>query len=222
MDKMLKDLDKVMDEAVYQRKRFSDKQKQEILQKIDQKQNRKNSTFRYRFHQALSVAAVCILFLSVFSLVYIEKKSTTKKNEEQIELQGFLEPVASIALIKRIEEILVRENVIYKAEYHKVDQHINLAITVPNDLSSKQITEVAEQFLKRGSVIYENLPSASVFEGVVDVWEPYSMTIEMKTLPNWNVNYGFGNQLLNTNETVVLKGSKEKKSDEIDWSLINN
>ncbi|OZM56739.1 hypothetical protein CIB95_10995 [Lottiidibacillus patelloidae] len=222
MDKMLKDLDKVMDEAVYQRKRFNDKQKQDILQKINMKNERKNSSFRYRLHQALSIAAVCILFVSVFSLVYIEKKSTTKKNEEKIELQGFQEPVASIALIKRIEELLVRENIIYKAEYHKVDHHINLIITVSNELSSKQITEVAEQFLKRGSIIYENLPSAAVFDGVVDVWESYSLTIEMKTLPSWNVNYGSGNQLLNTNEKIVLKGSKEKKSKEIDWSLIDN
>jgi hypothetical protein len=171
----------------------------------------------------MSIAVVCVLFLSIFSLVYIEKQPSSKtEKEENVPLQGYREPVASIALLKRVEELLQRENIIFKADYSKVDHHINLSITVPSELSSKQITEVAEQFLERGSQIYENLPSASMFEGVVNVWDPYSMSITMKTLPAWNVNYGSGNQLLNDNEAVVLEGAKAIKSDEINWKLMRD
>jgi hypothetical protein len=224
MDNKLKDLDKVMDEAVYQRKRFSEEQKQEILKKInDHKHSRLKEFTNKRGHQALSFIAIVILFFSIFTNVYRDPTTTqldTDKllNQEKASLSNYSPPIASLAMLKRIEELLIREKVILDAQYVKVDKHINLTIIVSNELNEEEIKLAAEHFLQRGSNIYDNLPSAEKFQGVLDVWDPYSMTIFMKTLPIWHVNYRANQHYFYADYDTVLEGIKQKKQAEIVWA----
>jgi hypothetical protein len=209
MEKKLKELDKVMDQAIYQRKRFSSHKKDEILKEV-QRRKKRSGQYSHPFHQLLSYATLLLLFVFSFSTIYFSDGNSNEIKKD-VTIESKHEPVASLVLLHRVEEVLFRDKMILDADIFKNESHIELSIIVPTHYSVDEMKKVASMFLNKGRDIYLRLPSSK--EKKIDVFGPYTISVSVRRSSVSDRRF----MDFTTDYSNALSGMKYKNDSDISW-----
>ncbi|MGM7703829.1 hypothetical protein ACSVDE_19160 [Pseudalkalibacillus sp. Hm43] len=216
MEDKLKNLDRVMDKAVYQKKRFSDEKKREVMERI-REQDQSISFFEkylWMLKPVLSIS-VCI-FLLVFSVTYIlEPPQKSDEFTDGLVLNTGRE-VTSLPLLNRISNLAMQENeFIEYVTVSKRDRYVSLSIEVVPHSSKSDVRSTIEQMFYKGTELYTGK------EGVHEIgapWNDYTVDItivkgyDQKGIWKEEQNSAFIRGVKATDHKQITWMDKEKKA----------
>ncbi|WLD93427.1 hypothetical protein [Alkalihalobacillus sp. AL-G] len=210
MDDKLKNLDKVMEKAVYQKKRFSEESKTTVMNRI--REQKKPSRFeKYaRVMKPVLSLTVC-LFLLVFSVSFILQPP--KDQQETVKSADTKTPegaVTSLPLLNRLSHIAQRDNqMIRRVSASKNDHYVHLSIHVTPNSSESQIRTAIEELFLRGSELYLD-KEMDVLSAIGAPWENY--TVDITVVENTDRKGIWQEQA-----SFILQGIKPNNQDFITW-----
>ncbi|WP_221569309.1 hypothetical protein [Alkalihalobacillus sp. TS-13] len=211
MEDKLKNLDKIMEKAVYQKKRFSEEKKQNIMKRI--REQRKPSfieTYMWMVKPALSIS-VCI-FLLIFSISFILQPPQQKDRSEGDLLQqvDIGREVTSLPLLNRVSHIAKEENkTIEYVSVSKNEKYVLLNINVVPNASKSDIKETVEKMFYKGSELYQHKEELNKIGAP---WNDYTVDITIVEKFDHKGIYD-GTQTQQT----LLRGVKSTNQDHITW-----
>ncbi len=213
MEDKLKDLDKIMEKAVYQKKRFSEEKKQNVMKRIREQQKTSFSEkYEWIMKPALSIS-VCILLL-VVSISFILQPPEPKERSEGEFLQktNTGEEVTSLPLINKVSHIAKREDKrVENVSVSKNDKYVLLNIQVTPGSDRSKIKETVENMFYNGSELYQNKNSEQLQE-IGAPWNDY--TVDITIIENLDRKGVYDHT---QKETTLLRGIKSTNQDHINW-----
>jgi hypothetical protein len=218
LEDKLKDLDKIMNRAVYQKKCFSENSKQELMNKIHKQERKKQlySSVSNRFKQGLSVA-VSMMFLGfLLGFIFNEMNETSPSSQSGNFAEEQL-PVASLALITRAVELTKHDQNIINVTVDKKEHFIQLFFTFKKGLNEIDMREDIEKFLRDASFLSKDIEVNEELSNGIDVWFNYTISIHATDIVDTR-RY----EEITGDSSYSINGLKEKRSNEVKWLASND
>ncbi|WP_408008844.1 hypothetical protein ACJROX_00175 [Pseudalkalibacillus sp. A8] len=212
MEDKLKNLDKIMAKAVYQKKRFSEERKQNVMKRIREQQKPSFiEKYVWIMKPALSIS-VCILLL-VFSISFILKPPQPKDRSEGEFLQKTnTGEVTSLPLINKVSHIAKQENKrIESVSVSKNDKYVLLNIQVVPGSDRAKVKETVENMFYNGSHLYQHKTSEQL-KKIGAPWNDY--TVDITIIENLDHKGIYDHT---QNQATILRGVKSINQDQITW-----
>ncbi|MCF6139625.1 hypothetical protein [Pseudalkalibacillus berkeleyi] len=209
MDDKLKQLDQIMDKAVYQKKRFTDARKQAVMKQIREQPNPPMFLEKYmgRIKPLLSLA-VCLCFL-LFSVTYILEPP--QKGEKFIDgaLLTSDQVVTSLPLINRVAHIAIQENgFIEYVNVTKREKFVSLNIEIASHASKAEVRSSVEEMFHKGTELYTGI------EAVEEIGQPWiGYTVEINVRKQHDKKGVWKEQ----NDSAFVRGLKQNDQNKITW-----
>lgn len=212
LDDKLKDLEKIMDKTVYQKQRFTQRSKEEVLLMIKKRSRVRRKTLAIRYQYVMSVAVFTLVFGFLLGMIVGDVQ-----REDRVLSDASItndHPVASLPLINRTVQIMKRDTNVSHISVSKSNHHIYLSFEFPRTMSINQMKEQVNRFLEEGSALSSDVKMLKK-QGKTNetVWNDYTLDIVVKKQSNYRINQ----QLLDVEEAHLLKGIKEKGSNNVHW-----
>ncbi|WP_257351985.1 hypothetical protein [Pseudalkalibacillus decolorationis] len=207
MEDKLKNLDKIMEKAVYQKKRFSEERKDRVMKQI-RKQDRPSRFEKFIWVLKPVLSLTVCLFLLIFSVNFILQPPKEQTADHEIKREA----VASLPLLNRISHIAKRDNqIIHQVSISKRDHYLFLSIQVKPSANESNIRTTIEGMFRRGSELYLDKEMESIDE-IGAPWGDYTVDItvfenlDQKGIWEWEEE-----------GTYLFRGVKPKDQDFITW-----
>lgn len=208
LDDRLKELESVMHRAVYQKQRFTDQTKREILERV-RSEKRSPGVLGQRVKYVMSIAV--FMLVSGFLIGYATNNFTkdTQENAGNLEL-----PVASLPLINQAAIIAERDPEVLQVTMEKVEHWITIRMGVDEKVSTDEMKGKVSTLLREGTELSSMVDQYKQRgDETMDVWRDYSLTIYVSYEKPRIKKLDF----VEEDDMYVLKGIKERNSDRILW-----
>jgi hypothetical protein len=210
MEDKLKDLDKIMDKAVYQKKRFSEESKVTVMNRIRQ-QEKPSRIEKYTWMMKPILSLTVCLLLLVFSISFIVKPPNGEKTIETADQSTDDRVVASLPLLNTLAHIAHRDNqMIEEVRATKNDHYVHLSVYVTPESGAAHVRTAIENLLHRGTELYLEKGEGTV-KTIGAPWDEY--TVDISVIEQSLDRKGLWGEA----ESYLLQGIKPVEQNKITW-----
>jgi hypothetical protein len=205
----LKNLDRIMDKAVYQKKRLSNDKKRVIMKQMREQENSPSLIEKYLWIMKPVLSITVCLFLLIFSVTYILEPP----NQPQERLDGLIldgeSAVTSLPLLNRISNLAMQENkYIDYVNISKSDRYVSLSIEIVENSSKADVRSTIEKMFLKGTELYTG---NSEMNEIGEPWTNY--TVDITVVKQYDRNRMWEEE----RDPAFIRGVKQKDQKQITW-----